>query len=297
MPQTGAGSDLLSPDFLARLEQLELASRRVLTGRFKGERLSKRKGTSVEFADYKNYAVGDDLRFLDWSIYARLERLFIKLFLEEEDLRLHLLVDASGSMDFGTPPKFRYACQVAAALGFVALAHLDCVNIHVLGQGALRSLTGLRGRPSVWRMLQFLGQIEPAHGGHLAPDLREFSLRYPHRGVVLLSDLLDKHGYADALRYLLTRPADVYVIHTLAPEELEPALTGDLKLVDIEDADETEITANRELLEQYKANLAAFQEGIQSYCHRRGIVYIAVSTALPVEKLVLHFLRRRGLLR
>src|SRR6201984_1293552 len=126
MPQT-ATEPLLAPDFLARLEQLELVSRKIFLGRMKGERRSKRKGQSVEFADYRNYVVGDDLRFLDWNLFPRLDRLFIRLFLEEEDLHFYILIDNSLSMDFGTPTKLRFAKQVAAALGFIGLVDMERV--------------------------------------------------------------------------------------------------------------------------------------------------------------------------
>src|SRR5437762_8112871 len=128
MPDTAA-PPLLEPQFLARLEQLDLVSRKIFLGLMKGERRSKRKGQSVEFADYRNYVVGDDLRFLDWNLYARLDRLFLRLFMEEEDLHLYILLDVSQSMDFGTPTKLHFARQVAAALGFVGLVNLDRVRV------------------------------------------------------------------------------------------------------------------------------------------------------------------------
>src|ERR1700736_5946228 len=128
MPETQAQL-LLDPQFLARLEQLELVSRKIFLGRLKGERRSKRKGQSVEFADYRNYVVGDDLRFLDWNLYGRLDKLFIRLFMEEEDLHFYILIDNSMSMNYGNPTKLYYAKQVAAALGFVGLVNMDRVIV------------------------------------------------------------------------------------------------------------------------------------------------------------------------
>src|SRR3954465_4971244 len=113
-----AQTELLTPDLLAQLERPELGTRKSFRGRMKGERRSKRKGQSVEFADFRNYVAGDDLRFIDWNTYARLDRLFLKMFLEEEDLHFYALLDASQSMSFGTPTKLHYAKQLAAALGF-----------------------------------------------------------------------------------------------------------------------------------------------------------------------------------
>src|SRR6478672_4140076 len=122
-------SSLLAPEFFSKLEQLELVAKRLLMGRFKGDRLSKRKGTSVEFADHRHYVVGDDFRFLDWNLFARLDRLFIKLYQEEEDLQINVLIDLSRSMDFGTPTKLHYAKQIAAALAYIGLVNMDRVNL------------------------------------------------------------------------------------------------------------------------------------------------------------------------
>src|ERR1700716_4280726 len=152
MPETQT-QPLLTPDFLARLEQLELVSKKIFMGRMKGERRSKRKGQSVEFADYKNYVVGDDLRFLDWNLYARLDRLFIRLFMEEEDLHFYVLLDSSLSMDFGKPTKLHYVKQVAAALAFVGLVNLDRVVVEAFNARLTQSLPAVRGRKSLWRVL------------------------------------------------------------------------------------------------------------------------------------------------
>src|SRR5689334_14931013 len=152
-----APAPLLTPDFLHRLEQLELVSRKIFAGKMKGERLSKRKGQSVEFADYRNYVVGDDLRFLDWNLFARLDKLFLRLFLEEEDLHVYLLVDNSLSMDFGTPTKLHYARQVAAALGFVGLVNLDRVVVQAFNNRLTQTSPVLRGRRSLWQLFDFLG--------------------------------------------------------------------------------------------------------------------------------------------
>src|SRR6202035_950036 len=168
---------LLDPEFLARLEQLELVSRKIFLGRLKGERRSKRKGQSVEFADYRNYVVGDDLRHLDWNLYARLDRLFLRLFLEEEDLHFYVLIDNSLSMEFGTPTKLHYAKQVAAALGFVGLTNLDRVMVEAFNDRIVQSSVALRGRRSLWRLLDFLNGIQPAGPSDLTRSLKAFSVK------------------------------------------------------------------------------------------------------------------------
>jgi uncharacterized protein (DUF58 family) len=289
---------LLDPNFLARLEQLELVSRKIFLGRMKGERRSKRKGQSVEFADYRNYVVGDDLRFLDWNLYARLDRLFIRLFLEEEDLHFYLLIDNSLSMDFGTPSKLHFAKQVAAALGFIGLVNMDRVVVEVFNDQLTQRLRPVRGRRSLGRLLDFLEKVEPAGPSNLKAALKTFSLQSSGKGiVVLLTDFMDKDGYEEALRFLLARQLDIYVIQVLSQEEIDPEVVGDLKLVDCEDEDVAEITVSAPLLARYKQNLAAFRAGLNQFCVRRGIMYLFTSNQVEFDRLVLTYLRQRGLVK
>src|SRR5947208_6642727 len=255
MPETTA-PPLLDPQFLARLEQLELVSRKIFLGLMKGERRSKRKGQSVEFADYRNYVIGDDLRFLDWNLFARLDRLFIRLFMEEEDLHFYILLDNSLSMDFGSPSKLHYAKQLAAALGFIGLINMDRVVIEAFNDRLTQSMPAARGRRSLWRLMDFLQKIEPAGPSDLRQALKTFSLKCSGKGiVVVLSDFMDKGGYEEALRYLIARQLDVYAIQILSQEEIEPDVTGDLRLTDVEDDDTAEVTVSAALLKRYKQNL------------------------------------------
>lgn len=296
MPTTE--TNLLPPDLLAQLERLELVTRKVFRGRMKGERRSKRKGQSVEFADFRAYVPGDDLRSIDWNLYARLDKLIVKLFLEEEDLHFYTLIDASRSMDFGEPTKLEYAKQLAAALGFIGLVRADRVRIETLGQGLREHGPVLRGRRSVWRMLDYLNGIEPGESVSLAEGVKNFCLRNTGRGlVVLISDLMDKSGYEAGLRYLMSQRMDVYVVHVLSQEELEPDVKGDLQLVDCEDQDIAEISVSAPLLARYKATLNAFTSGAQEFCGRRGMNYLLANNHTPVKDLISNYLRRRGLVR
>jgi uncharacterized protein (DUF58 family) len=296
MPDTS--TPLLESHFLARLEQLELVSRKIFLGRMKGERRSKRKGQSVEFADYRNYVVGDDLRFLDWNLFARLDKLFLRLFTEEEDLHVYLLVDNSLSMDFGTPTKLHYAKQVAAALGFIGLVNLDRVVVQAFSGRLTQTSPVLRGRRSLWRLLDFLGPVRADGPGDLARALKDFSIRSSGKGVVVvLSDFMDKGGYEEALRYLVARQMDVYAIQVLSQEEIEPEVVGDLRLVDVEDGDVAEVTVSGPLLKRYKQNLAAYRAALHEFCTRRGVAYLFTSTQVPFDRLVLTYLRQRGLVR
>jgi uncharacterized protein (DUF58 family) len=289
---------LLDPQFLARLEQLELVSRKIFLGRMKGERRSKRKGQSVEFADYRNYVIGDDLRHLDWNLFARLERLFIRLFMEEEDLHVYILIDNSMSMDFGTPTKLHYAKQVAAALGFIGLVNLDRVVVEAFNDQLTQSLPPIRGRRSLWRLLDFLQKLEPAGPSDLTRALRTFSLKCSGKGIViLLSDFMDKGGYEEALRYLIARQLDIYVIQILSQEEIEPPVVGDLRLVDVEDEDVAEITVSTALLKRYRQNLDAFRGALYQFCTARGAACLFTSTQVPFDRLVFSNLRQRGLVK
>src|SRR6266436_603718 len=298
MPDPTPATQLLDPEFLARLEQLELVSRKIFMGRMKGERRSKRKGQSVEFADYRNYVVGDDLRHLDWNLYARLDKLFLRLFMEEEDLHFYVLLDNSLSMDFGSPTKLHYAKQIAAALSFIGLVNMDRVVIEAFNDRLTQSMPAARGRHSLWRVMAFLQKIEPAGPSDLKQALRGFSLKCSGKGiVVLLSDMMDKGGFEDALRYLVARQLDIYVIQILSQEEIEPEVVGDLKLMDIEDEDVAEITVSGPLLKRYKQNLAAYRASIHEFCSRRGVTYLFTSNQVPFERLVLTYLRQKGLVR
>ena len=291
-------TNLLPPDLLAQLERLELVTRKVFRGRMKGERRTKRKGQSVEFADFRGYVPGDDVRSIDWNLYARLDKLIVKLFLEEEDLHFYTLIDASRSMDFGEPTKLDYAKQLAAALGFIGLVRADRVQIETLDQGLRERGPVFRGRKSVWRMLDYLNSIEPGDPVTLAEGLKNFCLRNTGRGVVvLMSDLMDKSGYEAGLRYLISQRMDVYVIHLLSQEELEPDVKGDLKLVDCEDQDVAEISVSVPLLARYKSTLDAFVSGAQDFCSRRGMNYLLANNKTPVKELISNYLRRRGLVR
>jgi uncharacterized protein (DUF58 family) len=288
---------LLSPTFLGRLEQLELVTKKMLLGRMKGERRSKRRGSSVEFIDHKPYVMGDDLRFIDWNVMIRLDKLFVKLFEEEQDLHFYVLVDSSASMDFGEPKKIEYAKKIAAALSFVGLRNNDRVGVSAFSDDISMTAPPQRGRHTFWRVLEFLNRIEAAEGSNLARTCKTFSMRNPGRGiVVLISDLMDKDGFEAGLRYLIAKQMDVYVLHLLASEEINPPMTGDLRLVDAEDGDEADVTISAPLLARYRANLNAFCNAAKEFCTRRNIVYMFTDNQLPFETLVLTWLRKRGLL-
>ncbi len=297
-PRSAADEPLLTPEFMTKLDQLDILSRKIFAGRIKGERRSKRKGESVEFADYRNYVVGDDLRFLDWNIYARLEKLFLKLFMEEEDLNVSLLFDVSGSMDYGDPHKGLYVKRVAAAIAYIGLVNYDRVSLYPYSDRLIPDMRGVRGRRMVSQVIRYLVELRLAGASNIAEAARHFAIRHRGKGVVIvLSDFMDKSGYENGLRYLIGRGLDVYVIQLLSPEEIDPSLVGDLKLRDVEDDDVAEVTISKPLLDRYKANLTSYCVGLKEYCARREITYLFTSTRVGFDVLVMAYLRQQGLLR
>jgi uncharacterized protein (DUF58 family) len=279
---------LLSPEFLAQLERLSLFSRRVFRGRVKGERRSPRRGHSVEFCDYRGYGAGDDLRYVDWNIYGRLDRLHVKLFVDEEELCLHLLLDASASMDFGTPTKLEYGARIAAALGFIGLVNMERVGVGVLRELVTEGWAPTRGRGHVVSLLEFLSRVTPVGGTRLNDGLQNYAMRSRDPGLaVVISDLLDPAGYETGVRALLERRFDVHLVHVLAPEELDPELAGDLRLVDSETAEVRELSVDGDAIRAYRRRLRAFLERAEAFCRAQEIGYHRVTTNTPAEEFVL----------
>jgi len=301
---TTRDDELLSPDFMRQLDRLDVMSRKILSGRMQGERRSKKRGQSVEFADYRNYVVGDDLRFIDWNLYARLDKLFLRLFMEEEDLSVSVVLDVTGSMDYGEPNKLAFAKRLTAALAYTGLVHYNRVNLYTFTDTVFDQARGMRGRRPIPRMLEFLRKQQPPpageNAGHLAAALRRVAMLQREPGVVILvSDFFDKGDLSDAFRYLTDPKHDVYAIQLLSPQEVDPAkgqIVGDLRLRDIEDGDVAEVSISAPLLNRYKANLQAYCQHVRDQCLRRSITPTISETDVSLETLVLRYLRQRGLL-
>ncbi len=292
-----AASTLLDPDFMNRLEQLSLVSRKVFTGKIKGERRSKKRGVSVEFADYKNYTHGDDLRFLDWNIYGRLDKLFVKLFMEEEDLRVYVLLDTSRSMMFGEPTsKFDFARKVAAAIAYIGLCNLDRVSVRAFAGNLTDSFRPTRGKRQVWKLFDFMGAIQCDGTTSLRDAFKRFVLENRGKGiVVVVSDFLDKESFEDGLKYLLYNQMDVFCLHVLADEEVNPPYVGDLKMVDAEDGDVAEVSISASVMKAYQRTVNSFCNHLNTYCTKNGFNYLFTTSNVPFEQLVLNYLRKVGL--
>ncbi len=291
-------NDFLDQDFLQKLEQISLLSRKVFHGLLKGERRSKKKGVSIEFADYRDYVPGDDLRFLDWNIYGRLERLFIKLFQEEEDLNVFFLVDSSESMNFGTPSKWIYAKKLVAALSYVALMGLDRISVAAFAGNVHDHLPLMRGKHAVWRLFEFLRNLDihSQEPTNLEQACRTFAMQSKSSGmIILLSDFMDPGGYEEGLKFFASRNHDVLAIQILSPEEIQPTLVGDIRLVDCETASTVDLSISAHLLTRYDHILHGYLQQLKDWCVRHDIFYLFTSTEQSFEDLVLKYLRNLGM--
>lgn len=305
--------ELLDSRLIARVSQLDITSKKIFAGKLKGERRSKKRGESVEFADHRPYVVGDDLRHIDWNIFGRLDRLFLKLFLEEEDLCLHVVLDCSESHDCGTPNKFLFMQQVAMSLGYIGLVNLNRVAMTAIGtppaapgslgdeaapSGVLSAVRDLRGRRRTTELASWICSLRPEGGSNFTEACKRIALSRRGKGVmVVLSDFFIKEGYEDGLRLLMGRGYDVFCLQVLSPQEVEPDITGDLRLRDVEDGDYAEVTISAPLLKRYKANLAAYCDQLRAFCGTRDMTLLTVRSDTPVDVLLLDYLRRRGVLR
>lgn len=291
---------LLEPTFLAKLDRLSLVSRRMHRGQIQGERRSPNKGASVEFSDFRTYTHGDDFRQIDWNAYARLERLFVKLFVAEEDLTIHILLDASQSMAWGEPDKWHFARRLAAALGYIALAGLDRVTAVALTDASHKATDRFRphrGKRQALAWLDWLAGLQPS--GDLDPDtaLRDYRATTRQPGPLLvISDLLGP-GWESGLQALAGGRFDVTLLHLLAPQEVSPVLEGDFHLIDSENGAAVEITADYDLLQRYRQRLADWQGHLQQVCASIDARYIFLQTTTPLEDLVLAYLRHYDVVR
>jgi len=303
-------ASLLTPELLRRLEQFQILAARRAKSSAKGERRSRARGQSVEFADYRTYVHGDDFRYLDWNLYARLERLFLKLYEEERELPVRIFLDSSESMTFGDPRKFDFARQVAAAIGYVALAGFDRVSVipfpgltefratentatRIIELAARAALRSVRGKKSGIQFFQNLSALTASGQANLDEALRRGALEARQPGLaVVLSDFLDPAGYDLGLNALVGRGFQVDIVQILAPEELSPASFGDLRLVDSETGATQEVTFGRYRMKAYQHSVQNYIQRLREFCQKRGISFFTVSSKMSLEELLLKQLRK-----
>jgi uncharacterized protein (DUF58 family) len=282
-------------EFLKKLERLRLIAKRLSWAGAKGEHPASRKGFSLEFADYRRYQKGDDLRYVDWNVYRRLERLLLKVFTAEEEMNVYLLVDASRSMGEGSPPKIDYAKRVAAALGYVGLKNLDRVGGASFSTALRAPLRLGRGRKQILNLFDFLGKLTCSGETDLRAAIHSFTKLFPHPGlVVIVSDLFEPAGWRAGLEELATKRYQLLVIHIVDEQEVSPRLAGDILLSDVESGRERRFFLDGDLLRRYREELANYFSAIEAVCASRGIDYLRTATAVPFDEFVLKTLRQIG---
>lgn len=297
---------LFDKEFLRKLESLAFIARRLYRGASRGAHTSVRRGTSLDFADFRAYQPGDDFRTIDWGIYGRLDKLVVRLYAEEEDLSIHLLLDSSRSMSFGTPPKIDYARRLAAALGYVGIGSLDRVGVTTfaagLGQGPGASLAPRRGRLQLFHLLEYMSSLEPAGKTDIGRSMEEYARRSRTPGLaIVISDLLDGassaaggllDGYRRGMQALRFHDFEVVLVHVLDREEISPAEQGALRLTDMETGQALSLYVDRPLLSAYRQKVDSFFRQVESFCLKNGIEYLRAATLVPFEDVVLRYLRQ-----
>jgi uncharacterized protein (DUF58 family) len=280
-------------EFLRKLERLRLIAKRLTWASAEGEHASSRKGFSLEFSDYRRYQRGDDLRYVDWNVYRRLDRLLLKVFTAEEEMNVYLLVDTSRSMAEGTPPKLEYAKKVAAALGYIGLKNLDRVGGASFSAHLHAPLTLARGRKQVLSLFSFLSKLSCSGETSLRPAIHSFTKLFPQPGlVVIVSDLFDPAGWRAALEELAIKKYQLMVIHILDDEEINPKALGDVALCDVEGGRERKLFLDDDLVRRYQGELAGYFKEIEALCAARHIDYLRATTQVPFDEFVLQTLRQ-----
>lgn len=303
-PEASAGSsgddDLFDEAFQRRLEVLSIVSRKAHNGRQRAERRSKKTGSGIEFADYRDYAPGDDFRYIDAKVYQRTGRLLVRLFEEEEDLAVYIIVDTSASMARGSggTTKLRYAKELAAALSYVALAQLDRVSVLSFDESMDQRLAPTRGKNRIFKIFSFLRPLEAKKKTSLKQALRTFAAQNKRRGVaILISDLYDPAGTQDGINQLRFAKFEPFVLHLIDPEEASPKLHGDVRIVDCETGESRDLTVTPGLLSKYKKAHANYLKSLRDFCGDKGVPYAPMPIDVPFDEAILELLRQGRLLR
>lgn len=291
-------SQLFNEEFLKKLEYLHVVSRKTFAGGLRAERRTKKVGSGIEFADHRKYTAGDDFRYIDWNVYGRIDRLLLRLFEEEEDLHIYILIDSSRSMRIGNPMKLHYAMQVGAALAYIGLANLDRVGMVPLSDTLHPGLPPARGKRRIFKVFEFLRSVEVGGMTNLGACMDSFVHRYKRRGLaVLISDFYDPRGFEEGLNELRYNKFEPFVLQVFDEREANPALHGDLTLVDCETGEAKEVTVSRSLLEAYKQEHDKYCAELRQFCTARAIPYFRTHTGVPFDELVLRIFRQGGFLR
>ena len=298
-PRARANREPLFDDhFQRKLEMLALVSRRVFAGRLRAERRTKKKGSGIEFADHRDYVAGDDFRSVDWNVYQRFGKLLVRLYEEEEDLSIYLIVDCSRSMGFGNQKKFDQARRLCAALAYVGLANLDRVTVVAVNEAVVSRMPATRGKGRIFKVFEFLSQLEPGGTTDLASALKTFVAQHKRRGLaVLFSDLYDPAGFEAGINMLRFNKFEPYVVGLVDPSDARPALKGDVRIYDCETGEERELTITDGMLDKMERAVGDYRASIERFCAQKQVPYFPADVNTPFDELVLRVFRRGGFLR
>ena len=297
-PRAGGDDELFDDEFQRKLEFLALVSRRVFAGRLRAERRTKKTGSGVEFADHREYQPGDDIRYLDWNVFQRFDKLLLRLYEEEEDLAIYFVLDTSASMEFGRGAKLAYGKRVCAALAYVALANLDRVEIVTTSDRVLGRMPETRGKARIFKIFRFLREAQPEGQTNLEDALRAFVAQHKRRGiVVLVSDLYDPAGFERGINVLRYAKFEPYVVHVTDPDEARPKLQGDVLVYDCETGDEREVTVTAGVLERFKKAYDDYLADVDRFCNAKQVPYVRADVSVPFDEMVLRIFRRGGFIR
>jgi len=287
---------LFPSDFLTRLEYLSIISKRVFRGSLLAQRRTVQMGSGIEFSDHREYAQGDDFRYLDWNVYARHGDLLLKRFQEEQDLNVYLMLDCSRSMGFGDPPKFDLARHLIAALAYIALADLDRITVLAFSEKIVKEFPLTRGKARILPLMRFLEKLEvTGHNTNLGRSARGLVHRNSRPGLaVVVSDLFDEHGFEAGLDQLRYRRFDGHVIQLYDPQEADPALLGDVEMVDVETESLRKVTVTEKNVRKYKELFDEHQSSVRTYCRNYEIGCTQTPATIPFDDLVLRMMRESG---
>lgn len=291
-------SSLFNEEFLKKLEYLHMVSRKTFVGANRADRRMRKIGSGIEFADHRKYSSGDDFRYIDWNVYGRIDKLLLRLFEEEEDLHIYILLDASKSMLIGEPLKLHYAMQMAAALTYIGLANLDRVGIVPFSDALHPSLPVARGKQRIFKVFDFLRQVEAGGPTRLDVATDKFVHQYKRKGLaIVISDFYDPQGFEEGINSLRYNGFEPFVLQIYDQKEVNPNFHGDLTLVDCETGAAKEITVSKSLIEAYKREHDKYCGELSDYCSSKGIPYFRTHTQIPFDELVLKIFRIGGFLR
>jgi uncharacterized protein (DUF58 family) len=278
-------------DFLRKLVYLHVVSKRAFAGQHRADRLALKRGRGLEFADHRPYAQGDDFRHIDWKAYKRLNRLVLRLFDEEQDLPIYLMIDTSRSM--GEPAKFDMARQLTAALCYIGLAHLDRLTLLSFGPGLGPEMSPGRGKERILKVFALLEQLEPSGATDLRQSFREFASRPRQKGLaVIVSDFLDPLGGEAGLKLLRSLGLDVVAVHVTSQGDRDPGAFGEVQFVDAETGDQRQVDVTPRLAAAYVEAWHAHADQLEQFCGRYDIGYLRADAEQPFEEIVLKAFRQ-----